>query len=369
MNAVAATRAAIVILREHAVDVKVVGQWDYALPVGAANRTSNGPPARPALALRSATLLAQYTNHCKMSAEATPGVSASGSAAAGGAVPVAPVVPHDADQTVELTGTKVLRARSMRKRKFTTEELESRAASEAEGLFVRPPIESDYEGPFWFEKSSTSFIGGEKVHHGITRREHQLLRELVKSGFFTKERLRDVVVPLNDETSRTPRLRAYDWAVTNFSKGRPQLYIVNGSIVDPNLDYQNELKKHHRLLFDPFRRGTHLFFETDGPSGSASSASGGGPGGASSAGGSSAAGGASSAAKPVVHRTTVGQLCFIKWCIEHQVDRYVETHLDEIRAHMSATTKKAGPMKRRKELTSAPRKMLRGAVFDPMSVA
>jgi hypothetical protein len=264
------------------------------------------------------------------------------------------VVPHDASETLELTGTKVLRARSMRKRKFTTEELETRAATEAEGAFVRPPIESDYEGPFWFEKSSTSFVAGEKVHHGITRREHQLLRELVKSGFFTKDRLRDVVVPLNDETSRTPRLRAYDWAVTNFSKGRPQLYIVNGSIVDPNLDYQNELKKHHRLLFDPFRRGTHLFFETDaGAAGGAAAGGGGGP----------------VVPKPVVHRTTVGQLCFIKWCIEHQVDRYVEAHLDEIRAHMSATTKKNGPMKRRKELTSAPRKMLRGAVFDPMTVS
>lgn len=259
------------------------------------------------------------------------------------------VVPHDGTEAVELTGTKVLRGRSMRKRKFTTEELETAEA------FTRPAIESDFEGPFWFEKSSTTFVNGEKIHHGITRREHQLLRELVKSGFFTKERLRDVVVPLNDESSHTPRLRAYDWAVTNFAKGRPQLYIVNGSIVDPNLDYQNELKKHHRLLFDPFRRGTHLFFEA--PELPAGSAAGGAAGGAEHSG-----------SAPETHRTTVGQLCFIKWCIEHQVDRYVETHLDEIRAHMSATTKKHGPMKRRKELTSAPRKMLRGAVFDPMSI-
>jgi hypothetical protein len=128
--------------------------------------------------------------------------------------------------------------------------------------------------------------------------------------------------------------------VTNFSKGRPQLHIVDGSIVDPNLDYQNELKKHHRLLFDPFRRGTHIFFEIE-TSGEASS-------------------------RP--HRTTVGQLCFIKWCIEHHVDRYVETHLDEIRAHMSASTKKEGPVKRRRELTRAPRKLVRGAVYDMMTI-
>lgn len=240
------------------------------------------------------------------------------------------VVPHGASNA-QVSGVKA-RLRSMRKRKFTTDELVKSKA------FVRPPIESESEGPFWFEKSSTSFVDGEKFHHGITRREHQLLREIVKSNFFSVERLRDVLVPLNDENSATPRLRAYDWAVTNFAKGRPELQVVDGMIVDPNLDYQNELKKHHRLLFDPFRRGTHLFFEI------------------------------TESDKQVTHRTTVGQLCFIKWCIEHHVDRYVEVNLADIRAHMSATTKKHGSVKRRRELTSAPRSLVRGAVFDTMKI-
>ena len=225
-------------------------------------------------------------------------------------------------------GTKRVRSQSIRKRKFTTEELKK---SET---FVKPVIQSDSEGPFWFEKSGTSYIQGEKIHYGIKRRELQLLKEIVKSKFYSLERLSQIVVPLNDETSSTPRLRAFDWAVTNFAKGKPQLSILDGTIVDPNLDYQNELKKHHRLLFDPFRRGTHLFFECDA----------------------------------VTHRTTVGQLCFIKWCIEHHVDRYVEANLDQIKKHMSITTKKNGTQKRRKELTAAPRKMLRGAVFDTMII-
>jgi len=219
---------------------------------------------------------------------------------------------------------------AIRKRKFTNSELQKRTS--------RPVLESDYEGPFWFEKSSTSIIEGEKIHNGITRREHQLLREIVKSNFFTQERLTDTVVPLNDENSSTPRLRAFDWAVTNFAKGRPDLHIVNGVIVNPNLDYQNVLKKHHRLLFDPFRRGTHLFFETIKDS------------------------------KPEINRTTVGQLCFIKWCIDHQVHKYVETHLEEIKKHMSTSTKKSENIKRRRELTRAPKKILRGAVFDKMTI-
>lgn len=223
----------------------------------------------------------------------------------------------------------VKRSRSMRKRKFTALELEKSEHAK------RGPLEGESEGPFWFEKSSTSFVDGEKVHHGITRRERQLLREIVKTHFFTPARLASVVVPLNDETSSAPRLRAYDWAVTNFAKGRPLLQVVDGFIVDPNLDYQNELKKHHRLLFDPFRRGTHLFFD--------------GPG-------------------STTHRTTVGQLCFIKWCIDHRVDKYVEDNLAEIREHMSRSTRKHGTTKRRRELTSAPRKMLRGAVLDSMTI-
>lgn len=218
--------------------------------------------------------------------------------------------------------------KSIRKRKFTPDELKKRDS------FVKPVIESDYEGPFWFEKSVVSHAFEEKIHHGITRREHQLLREIVKSNFFTDERLSAVVVPLNDETSSTPRLRAYDWAVTNFSKGRPSLEIIDGTIVDPNLDYQNQLKKHHRMLFDPFRRGTHIFFQSG----------------------------------EVTHRTTVGQLCFIKWCIEHHVDRYVESNLDLIRTHMSVTTKNRDHTTRRRELTHAPKKMLRGAISNSLII-
>lgn len=223
------------------------------------------------------------------------------------------------------------RSRSIRKRKFTEKEF-----AEASSASAARSIESDMEGPFWFERASVSTIGTEKFHHGITRREHQLLKELVKSNFFDATRLKNVVMPLNDETSKTPRLRAFDWAVTNYAKGRPQLTVVNNKIVDPNLDYQSELKRHHRLLFDPFRRGTHLFFEVEGDASA--------------------------------HRTTVGQLCFIRWCLEHNVDQYVEANLDAIRAHMSESTRQRGPNKRRKELTKAPRMLLRGAVLDTMTV-
>lgn len=258
------------------------------------------------------------------------------------------VVTSTNEYSESFAGSRRNKAQSIRRRKFTLVELEKRSAE------AKPKLESQMEGPFWFEKSTTSFQENEKLHHGITRREHQLLRELVKSNFYTPERLRTVVVPLNDESSHTPRLRAFDWAVTNFAKGKPQLQIVNNTIIDPNLDYQNELKKHHRLLFDPFRRGTHLFFELEPLKKPLDSYE--------------PIGEVIPKEEPEVHRTTVGQLCFIKWCIDHHVDKYVEDNLDQIRTHMSITTKKHGAQKRRKELTSAPKKMLRGAVFESMII-
>jgi hypothetical protein len=42
--------------------------------------------------------------------------------------------------------------------------------------------------------------------------------------------------------------------------------------------------------------------------------------------------------------------------------------LDDIRQHMSKTTKKNGVIKRRRELTSAPKKILRGAVYGTLSI-
>jgi hypothetical protein len=201
-------------------------------------------------------------------------------------------------------------------------------------------MKSESEGIFWFEESHTVLDEGKRVHRGISTRELQQLKELVKSGVFTEHVMRTVVIPLNDENSEAPRLRAYDWAVTNYSKGHPKSMLLQGmggaaAIVDPNLSYEGELRKHHRLLFDPFRRGTHIFFDIDG----------------------------------VIHRTTVGQLTFIKWCIENSVDKYVEANLTEIRAHMASATKRDGSgKKRRRELTRAPTTLVRGVLMTSYDI-
>lgn len=200
-------------------------------------------------------------------------------------------------------------------------------------------MKSDSEGPFWFEESHNILEDGKRKHVGISTRERQQLKELVKSGFFTEDILRNLVIKLNNENSDAPRLRAYDWAVTNYAKGHPMVMLVHNSdgssaMVDPNLAYEGELRKHHRLLFDPFRRGTHIFFDVDS----------------------------------TIHRSTVGQLTFIKWCIENGVDKYVEMNLPMIRNHMSKATKKKRGDGKRRELTKAPTKLVRGFMMTQFNI-
>lgn len=203
-------------------------------------------------------------------------------------------------------------------------------------------------GPFWFEAPHTAIVDKHHIHRGITRKESLQLDALLGKGLITPEFLDTVLVPLNDETSEVPRLRAYNWCVTNFAKGNPVVTLKSEggacSMVDPAVSYAQLLKSMHRTLFDPYRRGTLLFFQ--------------------------------SAATGATEYTTVGQLTFVCWCIENGVDTYVAKHEEAIRAHMNAALRgkralgSEGAAQKRtriRELTSAPSKYFRGAVASNIS--
>lgn len=205
---------------------------------------------------------------------------------------------------------------------------------------------SESEGPFWFEAPRTIVVTDPETgkkrprHKGITSRERQRLREMLKAGFITEALLRDVVVPMNDETSAKARLRAHDHALTNWLKGQPRLKLVTHAdgvteLVDISVDYERQLGRDHRLLLDPFRRGTHLFFEVDGRT----------------------------------HYTTAGQLTYIRFGVDYDVHGYVEEHEDRIREQMKEAAKSKpalqedGRRRRRRELTKQPSAYCRGAIF------
>jgi hypothetical protein len=169
--------------------------------------------------------------------------------------------------------------------------------------------EFEKNGVFYYEKPKKLFNEktNKKIFIGISSKEKHQLNELIKSNFFTPEKLK-IVVDLNNEKSNMPRLRAYDWAVTNFAKTRnvSELKDKETSLLfDPYTLYVGELKKFHRLLFDPFRRGTHVFFHYE----------------------------------EKMEITTTGQLTFIKWCLENNIDLYVQNNLNEIKINMNLMNK------------------------------
>jgi hypothetical protein len=225
------------------------------------------------------------------------------------------------------------RHRTTRKRKpdETDKEMEANLAD----------LPSERVGPFWFHKSTSVLVGGSMVHVGLQQRERLELSELLRTNYITDEFLAEKLVPLNDESSDVPRLRMYNWAVTNYAKGRgitTQIRDKDGNLrlIDPSISYDSALKRLHRTLFDPYRRGTLLFYRI----------------------------------KDQIYHTTVGQILFIKWCKDNGVDDFVEIHEKEIREHLNASSKaRSGKgSKRVRELTESKMKHARIASTSEMEM-
>jgi hypothetical protein len=209
---------------------------------------------------------------------------------------------------------------SMRKRKIVEDEELQKQLDQ-----VLKEIPSERIGPFWFHRGTSLCVKDKVMHVGLQKREEAELCELLSSGFLTDEFLSDVLVPLNDENSKLPRLRLYNWYVTNFGKFKGTTLQTKDpetgeeSNIDPSVSYCATLKRLHRTLFDPYRRGTLLFFRVG----------------------------------EIIHHTTVGQLLFLRWCKKNNVDKWVSLNEKEIRNHLDATSNERSKLgkKRVRELT------------------
>jgi hypothetical protein len=99
-------------------------------------------------------------------------------------------------------------------------------------------------------------------------------------------------------------LRIVDWFVTNFSKK----YYVWYMMADPDqrfkvyTDYKLKLKAYSKRRFDPFCRWERTMIPYDDEN---------------------------------FVETTIGQLNFFKWAIEHQILDYIQSHFDEIEEDMN----------------------------------
>lgn len=101
-------------------------------------------------------------------------------------------------------------------------------------------------------------------------------------------------------------LRIVDWFVTNFAKKYYVWYTMNEDEMASRFkvyhDYKLKLKAYKKKNFDPFCRWQRTTIPYDDEN---------------------------------LLETTIGQLNFFKWAIEHQIIDYIQSHFDEIEEDMN----------------------------------
>jgi hypothetical protein len=129
-----------------------------------------------------------------------------------------------------------------------------------------------------------------------------LLNHLLEFFNADPSRLTKMMNIINGESRIS--LRIVDWFVTNFAKK----YYVWYMMADPDqrfkvyTDYKLKLKAYSKRRFDPFCRWERTMIPYDDEN---------------------------------FVETTIGQLNFFKWAIEHQILDYIQSHFDEIEQDMN----------------------------------
>lgn len=100
-------------------------------------------------------------------------------------------------------------------------------------------------------------------------------------------------------------LRILDWFVSNFSKKNDISYNIKDINFNVYFQYKARLKSFSKKLFDPFRRGVKITFVYEN----------------------------------IDTETTVGQMNFFKWCIDHKILDYIDNNLSIIEEDMNKNQK------------------------------
>lgn len=123
--------------------------------------------------------------------------------------------------------------------------------------------------------------------------------------FFAKKENVDKFLPIVNRTHPVS-LRLLDYFCVNYSRSTQVVYMNDDKYFDVYSSYKYQLKQFSKKMFDPFRRNDKFVLRIENDK----------------------------------FETTLGQLCFFKWCIEHNVLEYVEKH----HAAISDDMKKNGKM-------------------------
>jgi hypothetical protein len=138
-----------------------------------------------------------------------------------------------------------------------------------------------------------------------TYTQNELLLNSLMDFYNDPENIRIMMRIINGESKSS--LRIIDWFVTNFSK---KYYTVIEICIGENIirfkvynDYKLKLKAYSKKRFDPFCRWDRISIPCDN-------------------------------GKQYME-TTIGQLNFFKWAIEHNIIAYIEKHYDDIERDMN----------------------------------
>jgi hypothetical protein len=101
-------------------------------------------------------------------------------------------------------------------------------------------------------------------------------------------------------------LRILDWFITNYSKKHRTIIASNNKSIDVYQNYKLQLKSFSKKSFDPFcRKNKIIFYYNDDE----------------------------------YIETSCGQLCFFRWCFEHDILNYVKQNLSIIEQDMKNSLK------------------------------
>ena len=135
---------------------------------------------------------------------------------------------------------------------------------------------------------------------GLITQNSLLLKKLLE--FYEKDGNMEKILPIINGES-TVSLRLVDWFATNYSKKYYTVYLLKDSYgVEKRfkvyIDYKLKLKAYSKKRFDPFCRWDRITIPYKGDT---------------------------------VIQTTIGQLNFFKWVLEHKILDYIEKNFNEIK--------------------------------------
>lgn len=135
---------------------------------------------------------------------------------------------------------------------------------------------------------------------GLSTQNSLLLKKLME--FYNRDGNMEKILPIINGES-TVSLRLVDWFATNYSKKHYTVYLLKDSYgVEKRfkvyIDYKLKLKAYSKKRFDPFCRWDRITIPYKDDS---------------------------------VIQTTIGQLNFFKWVLEHKILDYIEKNFNEIK--------------------------------------